>query len=1070
MWNYYTRIAELTGRKPDGKQQPFSLYPFYSDTTADEQNELTRAFLDNGRLDFPKADSYLSDSEICRYVSRETPPYDAQIEAIRHAIADPVSLVQGPPGSGKTEMILNLLAVIHGMYPDMTVAVVSSNNEAINNIIEKIADGQSSDAVLNELSGCCAFLGAKSKVKAWKERLQDKGEDETASLIGDGNVIDPAHLERYPIFTSTVHSMKRIFRHTDEFDGQFDYVIVDESSQVNITLGLVAMSCAKHLVLIGDNNQIPPILSEMVEGINEEFTDIPEMYREQDGKSIIHACEQIFAGRIHSTLLNKHYRCHPSIIGFCNEYVYDGQLQVMTKGEGEFRIRAVWYEGDYYEDPKEGVAYNERRNFKTSQRHNMRQIEIFMNEELPSLLRRMDEDDSISVCVISPYKKQLEILHERLADCDIESFFEENEYDGDPTVDDIHRLTIHKAQGKGYDIIYMFTVEDCSYAERWSWCQDRQKVNVAISRAKKEFRIITSSQWLPEEVQKKLTGYVLPILQPEGDDRDQMFFKKLFRYIADNCPEPQGDFGFHRSQMASVFDKIPLYRAISADADSRERKERSAPECCMLSALISKFGDRYEVLSEVPLKCFTGLREYCSENDAAADYLDNGARFDIVLYKDGEAKAILEIDGAFHRALGSSGEAQRERDALKDRLVSEMGAEDIYVRFPVDGTTTEELKKISDILEADAAHIALEISDDADVDISIFNQTLDMCFSDLVLGTREELLTDELCGALADNNYIDPENAEYDHKLRNDLYLCRYATAYSFEYAMIYDIVMRACKKPLDVLSLGCGSLIDAWSMAYSKDKLAYPYGISYTGVDAAKWNRSFVTPAIKRKFASFDFKENDVIDYFEVNRDIGQNVLVFPKIINELSKDEIYALNGKLFKVGFIGDEYYIIASHSHRKCLHGMYRISFIINKIINKNNEFEVCSDIREILGEDQYTAFKNSWCGSNDDLVNLADIGDMQCRFMDDIFRDTGTNTSQKRKQTLEKEFNCYAFSSVTGEKVSYINQLNGDFDNALLREAMPRYIKAMREKELDLRHRIVRASQISFQIIRLRRKK
>ena len=166
MWNYYTRIAELTGRKPDGKQQPFSLYPFYSDTTADDQNELTRAFLDNGRLDFPKAYRYLSDSEICRYVSRETPPYDAQIEAIRHAIADPVSLVQGPPGSGKTEMILNLLAVIHGLYPDKTVAVVSSNNEAINNIIEKIADGQSSDAVLNELSGCCAFLGAKSKVKA----------------------------------------------------------------------------------------------------------------------------------------------------------------------------------------------------------------------------------------------------------------------------------------------------------------------------------------------------------------------------------------------------------------------------------------------------------------------------------------------------------------------------------------------------------------------------------------------------------------------------------------------------------------------------------------------------------------------------------------------------------------------------------------------------------------------------------------------------------------------------------------------------------------------------------------
>ncbi len=1069
MWNYYTRIAELTGRKSDGKQQPFSLYPFYSDTTADDQNVLTRSFLDNGRLDFPKADSYLSDSEICRYVSKETPPYDAQIEAIRHAIADPVSLVQGPPGSGKTEMILNLLAVIHCLYPDKTVAVVSSNNEAINNIIEKIADGQSSDAVLNELSGCCAFLGAKSKVKTWKERLQDKGEDETASLIGDGNVIDPVHLERYPIFTSTIHSLKKIFRITDDFDGQFDYVIVDESSQVNITLGLVAMSCARHLVLIGDNNQIPPILSEMVEGINEEFTDIPEMYREQDGKSIIHACEQVFAGRIHSTLLNKHYRCHPSIIGFCNEYVYDGQLQVMTKGEGEFRIRALWYEGDYYEDPKDGMAYSERRSVKTSQRHNMRQIEIFMNEELPSLLRRMDGDESVSVCVISPYKRQLEILKERLEECDVESFFESDEYDGDPTVDDIHRLTIHKAQGKGYDIIYMFTVEDCSYSGQWSWCQDRQKVNVAISRAKKEFRIITSSQWLPEEVQKKLTGYVRPILQPDGDDKDQMFFKKLFSYVAEHCPEPQGEFGFHRSEMVSVFDKVPLYREASSQY-SDDRKDGSAPERCMYSALTDRFGDSYEIIRELPLKCFASLREYSQNDSEAKEYLENGARFDIVLCRGNEAKAIIEVDGAYHRALGSSGDEQRARDTLKDKLISEMGADKIYLRLPVDGTTTEEINAIDELLKTgEDTRIEFDIGRNTELDISILNQTLNKCFDDLALGTRAELLTTGLCEELADNNYIDPEAADYSHALRNDLYLCRYGTAYAFEYAMMYDIAMRASGRDISALSLGCGSLVDAWSLAYSADSASYPHSISCIGIDAVRWGKSFVTPVIKSKFAHFDIKQKSLSEYFEENRNITQNVLMFPKIINELSGDEVYELNGKLFRTRFISDELYILVSHSRTKCLHGIRRIGSIINKVINKNNEFEVCCDIREMMSEQQYAEFTEAWCG-DDRLLSLADIPDMGCNMVNNIFRDTNIRNGDARRHILQNEYNCYVFESASGEEPSYINRLNSDFNNSYLNDIMPNYINAMNDKGADLRHRIVRSGQMTFQVIRLKRRK
>ena len=37
----------------------------------------------------------------------------------------------------------------------------------------------------------------------------------------------------------------------------YDYVIMDEASQVDIATGALAMSCAKNMVIVGDTNQLP---------------------------------------------------------------------------------------------------------------------------------------------------------------------------------------------------------------------------------------------------------------------------------------------------------------------------------------------------------------------------------------------------------------------------------------------------------------------------------------------------------------------------------------------------------------------------------------------------------------------------------------------------------------------------------------------------------------------------------------------------------------------------------------------------------------------------------------------
>jgi hypothetical protein len=61
----------------------------------------------------------------------------SQREAVDNALCRSISVIEGPPGTGKTETILNLVANIV-VARDRTVGVVSSNNAAVDNVREKL--------------------------------------------------------------------------------------------------------------------------------------------------------------------------------------------------------------------------------------------------------------------------------------------------------------------------------------------------------------------------------------------------------------------------------------------------------------------------------------------------------------------------------------------------------------------------------------------------------------------------------------------------------------------------------------------------------------------------------------------------------------------------------------------------------------------------------------------------------------------------------------------------------------------------------------------------------------------
>ena len=78
----------------------------------------------------------------------------SQKKAVKNAFSHKISIIEGPPGTGKTQTILNIIS--NAIINNKTIAVLSNNNSATDNVYEKLED--------KELGSLCAKLGKKKNI------------------------------------------------------------------------------------------------------------------------------------------------------------------------------------------------------------------------------------------------------------------------------------------------------------------------------------------------------------------------------------------------------------------------------------------------------------------------------------------------------------------------------------------------------------------------------------------------------------------------------------------------------------------------------------------------------------------------------------------------------------------------------------------------------------------------------------------------------------------------------------------------------------------------------------------
>ncbi|MBU3156369.1 AAA domain-containing protein [Clostridium estertheticum] len=133
--------------------------------------------------------------------------------------------------------------------------------------------------------------------------------------------------------------INRVMENLKLTDNLFDVVIVDESSQSDISAITVLMR-AKKAIIVGDEKQISPEAIGKDHAIVETLIstyleDIPHAEWFDLKTSLYNTALRVFPSRL---LLKEHFRCVPEIIGFSNELCYSNEIIPLRRIEEKEKV------------------------------------------------------------------------------------------------------------------------------------------------------------------------------------------------------------------------------------------------------------------------------------------------------------------------------------------------------------------------------------------------------------------------------------------------------------------------------------------------------------------------------------------------------------------------------------------------------------------------------------------------------------------------------------------------------------------------------------------------------------
>ncbi|XP_059214337.1 DNA replication ATP-dependent helicase/nuclease DNA2 [Centropristis striata] len=377
------------------------------------------------------------------------------------------TLIVGMPGTGKTTTICTLVRILHAC--GFSVLLTSYTHSAVDNILLKLKRFR------------VGFLRLGQGQKVHPDILPYTEESARKKGVHTLPELEQLYSKELVVATTCMGIKHPIFTRR-----RFDFCIVDEASQISQPICLGPLFYAKRFVLVGDHQQLPPIVQNQEarsRGMDESLFKRLELHSE--------AVVQ----------LNVQYRMNRQIMSLSNSLMYEGRLECGSEKTATALITLPFLQSVQ----SELSAYSE-----TQAQHDLAWIQTTLLPSNPvsfldcSMVPALEsvEQGGVSnhteaalihkllsllikagckpsdIGVIAPYRQQLK---------SISALLQSSAFTG------VEVNTVDKYQGRDKSlIVFSFVRSTAEEGNLGELLKDWRRLNVAITRAKHKLLMVGS--------------------------------------------------------------------------------------------------------------------------------------------------------------------------------------------------------------------------------------------------------------------------------------------------------------------------------------------------------------------------------------------------------------------------------------------------------------------------------------------------------------------------------------------------------------------------------------------------
>ena len=424
-----------------------------------------------------------------------------QLNTVCHVMrTEEYALVQGMPGTGKSATIAACIRAL--AMAGKRVLLTCHTHSAVDNLLERLIDSDENAPVLR--------IGRE-------EQVSDKVRPFTLASVSS----DPAKLAlkvtRARVVASTcLASAQDFFAHQ-----RFDVCIVDEAGQLSLPIILGPLLLARRFVLVGDLNQLPPLVRSEAAREGGLGVSLFERLAKTQPQALV--------------TLSLQYRMAEDIMYLSNSLVYDGRLRCGNESVASGMLdlqplaptspaRPEWVAAVadatkrvvFLDTSPLGAAAHERckGDGNSGERFNPAEVSVVASSLSALLAAGLRMTDAV---VITPYRAQEECIAQRLAVCSAETD------GGSDGVSAAEVITVDRSQGRDCPCVLVSFVRSNPDRRAKGLLSDWRRVNVLLTRAQRKLVLVGDANTLrAEPLAERLLqlctakGQVVPVTRLEA--------------------------------------------------------------------------------------------------------------------------------------------------------------------------------------------------------------------------------------------------------------------------------------------------------------------------------------------------------------------------------------------------------------------------------------------------------------------------------------------------------------------------------------------------------------------------